>query len=350
MSNNISDLIQRLGDFVQSVEKSVQNSETVVTTEEPAPGTKKKVDEQGQTTTASVSATIAATIDNSTDDNGFLRAVEQVYPATSNTDTGSDGTSKEAFNNLRKLNGDIAIIVGHGAAGIISTGDGEGSGTDEQYMAADNKTIWQPYAEKGITGDSLVLFACNVAKGGAGTSFLQLVANAIGKQVGGWTGTVWADAGTNAVWAEGSFVISDPTGKISQSSEEPVSFMASPKTNSFQIKRGKSYDQISLNKVHSVHLTPVAKGPRCLLSSKHLSGEEAGNFLREINFENPRIETQAVPAARLRAQIAIQYTDGNSQTPCVRSFNLLGSSVLQDASHRSHYYDVSDKFEDYFNE
>ncbi|AEF56155.1 DUF4347 domain-containing protein [Marinomonas posidonica] len=344
MKHNFSDVISALGEFVQVVEYNINRSDKSGSEEKPTTKAGVIITSEGLTKTENSSLntlTIAATIDSSRDDNGFLANMMSTYQSASNTGDriGSDDTSQQAFTNLRDIHGDVSIIVGHGASGVIGTGDGDSSGTIEQYMEASNRTTWEPYARDGVNGKSLVLFGCNVAEGQVGADFLQMVANTVNKPVSGWTGTVWADG--TSVTADGSFLTASP-GSTLKAKPSVVKHMSDPNKQSFKIKSGGQYQDVDLNAVKSVHVSVITKGPGCVTKNREFLGEKAAEILREIDFDHPRIETTKKPGAKVTAQLSVKYDNA------IRAFNILGTSLLQDTYCPSHYYYISQKLENIF--
>lgn len=344
MKHNFSDVISALGEFVQVVEYNIHRAEKSGIGEKPKTKAGVIITSEGLTKTENTSLntlTIAATIDSSRDDNGFLANMMSAYQSASNTDDRikSDDTSQQAFTNLRDIKGDVSIIVGHGASGVIGTGDGDGSGTIEQYIAETNVDTWLPYAKDGIKGKSLVLFGCNVAEGLRGANLLQLVADLVNKPVSGWTETVWTDGAS--VTADGSFITAIPGGTL-KAKPSAVKYMSDPDKQTFRIKSGSQYQDVDLSSVKSVHVSVIAKGPGCVTKNRELLGEKAADILREIDFDHPRIEPTKKPGAKVTAQLSVKYNDA------IRAFNILGTSLLQDTYCPSHYYYISQKLENIF--
>jgi hypothetical protein len=139
------------------------------------------------------------TIDTSASDNGFLACARTGW-----VNPPGDGTCQQAAQNLLGYGmalgsakpgaQDISrlVIVGHGNAGLISTGDGQSPSTVLGYISSGNYAVWQPYfAPLYNHGSLLTLCGCDCGAEAAGALFLYQLATLINRPVRGRTGLVF---------------------------------------------------------------------------------------------------------------------------------------------------------------
>lgn len=283
-----------------------------------------------------------ATVDASRNDNGFLGCVYGVY-RSSTLRVFSHWSTAQAFANLRlPPPDDFSIIVGHGAPGIIICGTGQIVDGVDKYIAASNRNAWWPHASRGVTGAQLTLFGCKVGSGLAGTNLLRLVASAVKKPVGAWTGDVWCGGGR--VWGTGQYKLVRP-GTRTEAIEEMDMYSESEREpmKVLRVASAEGFEEIPVAQVKSVNFTPIGSWSVEGLPAKkavHAEKRDATDLLKAIDFEHPFV-TEDVPGAILMGMLTVtSETKGNEHH--VRSFRVLGSSLLQDVIFPNTYYHVSE--------
>lgn len=127
-------------------------------------------------------------------DNGFLDCVAQKF-----TGSPTHGNTKTAFDNLAytPASAGSVVLVGHGTAGLICTGDGSGCAGPSKVVRQSNVNVWDSLATK-LRGRSgrLYLVACNTGAEDDGQTLLRRLAKSTGMEVTAPNAHVWcSDAG-----------------------------------------------------------------------------------------------------------------------------------------------------------
>jgi len=277
-----------------------------------------------------------ASIDASRNDDGFLGCATESYRSSTNVAVSLYSTTAQAFSNLRSNPAEVSWIVGHGAPGTIVTGSGMVINGADKYMSADNESSWIQYASNGVFGSRLTLIGCEVASGTAGATFMARVANVVRKDVGAWTGLYWCQG--LRCWGTGTFVTVSP-GQRLKPVESPVMYERSREMQTLRIQATDGgYEEIPLGAVRSVNFTPIGSVP-AQSGVVSLKGTDAGTFLQTIDFERPFV-TMDKPASILMGQLTVIY-ESDTREERIRSFRVLGHSLLQDACFPKTYYYAS---------
>ena len=281
------------------------------------------------------------TVDATTNDDGFLtNAFNGYYGARYVNDLNRHTTTEQAFSSLRGGTADFSVLVGHGDPGTINTGSGQVSDGPDKYMSAVNQSSWSPFASPGVPGSRLVLFGCSVAAGGAGTRFLQLVANTVRKEVGGWDGLCYSgtENGYTRVWGTGNFLVAQPGGRL-KPVEIPELYEGTTDIQSIKIRTAEDNREIPLDSIVAVSFTPIGSLPE-RYSAINVRGPDANALLGLIDFENPIITDDKL-CSILVGQFVITFEfQGKTHS---RAFRVLGYSVLQDTCFPNTYYYTSSK-------
>jgi hypothetical protein len=290
-------------------------------------------------------ATIRATIDSTRSDNGFLGCVYARYRQSGNVTVLSHSSTLIARNNLSTGREGWSIIVGHGAPGLIITGTGQVVNGTQKYIATRNASTWRPILSRGVIGGGLTLFGCEVASGQAGAALLKLVANTIRKPVGAWTGLVWCSS--TRVWGTGSFVTVRPGVAMDTSTVEEAPMMYGEAAEPLQVMRlsdnGEELAEVQPDAIRSVHFTPVGNYPTISdVKSMRAERGDALSILQRIDLENPFV-TEDKPGSALVGMLNVTYGISGSEDLHTRTFKVLGSSLLQDATYPNTYYYTSNE-------
>lgn len=145
-------------------------------------------------------------------DNGFLDCVAQKF-----TGSPTHANTKQAFGNLAYTPASAGgvVLVGHGTAGLICTGDGSSCAGPSKVVRQSNNNVWDSIAAK-LKGRSgrLYLVACDTGAEDDGQTLLKRLATATGMDVTAPNAHVWCnDAGITldpgAVWNTAT-----PTGVV----------------------------------------------------------------------------------------------------------------------------------------
>jgi hypothetical protein len=290
---------------------------------------------------------IRATIDATRTDNGFLGCVYARYRATSNMTVLSHFSTLGASNNLRFGSEGWSIIVGHGAPGVIVTGTGQTINGVQKYIAASNEGYWRLILSRGVIGGGLTLFGCEVGAGRAGLNLLRRVANVIRKPVGAWTGLVWCSS--TSVWGTGTFVTVRPGVAVSSVAIEEVACMYSEEKEPLQMMRLASHDEnleeVRPDQIRSVQFTPVGSFAGVSdVNAMRAERADALSILQRIDLENPFV-TEDKPGSIHVGMLNVSYGTSGDQEEHIRSFRVLGSSLIQDVTYPNTYYYASQELQ-----
>jgi hypothetical protein len=290
---------------------------------------------------------IRDTIDSTRTDNGFLGCVYARYKACSNTTVLSHSSTQGAGNNIRTGREGWSVLVGHGAPGLIITGTGQIMDGKQKYISASNMTSWKPILSKGVVGGGLTLFGCEVAAGTAGDKLLTLVANTIRKPVGAWTGNVWCSS--TSVYGTGTFITKNPGAKAIEYILEDAPKMYSDEAEPLQVMRlashGEEFEDVKPDHIISVHFSPVGSFAGVSdIRTMRAERADALSVLQRIDLENPFV-TEDKPGAIHVGMLNVSYGVSGSHDEHIRTFKVLGSSLLQDATYPNTYYYASQELQ-----
>lgn len=105
-----------------------------------------------------------------------------------------------------------------------------------------------------------------------------------------------------------------------------------------KLKINHSMD-IPLDNILAVQFTPE-RGLAEMYNSVSAQGKDVHELLQHIDFGNPH-QTHDMPGAIITGTLTVTYSGAGNQRE-VRTFRLLGASLLQDAMFPDTYYQVSD--------
>jgi hypothetical protein len=261
-------------------------------------------------------------IDNSTNDNGFLACAFAGNPAA-----GSHGSTAEAIGNLiaclggRKL---ATNLVGHGDAGIISTGDGQNPQNPDKYFSLGNQAYWEPYlTQLRDRVVNLSLWACHPGAGPDGASFLYKVARVINAPVAGPTGFLYCDAGNFSREAGSTWQVATPTSKPSPINP-PTLHLYMDFMKEAQIRIGNSTLTVSTNRIISVRFSSMSANKSDI---EYVNRNDIESLLMLINFSNP-IQLPGMPAAITTGEIFL--TIDNEGKLVEKHFLIYNNRLVQD--------------------
>lgn len=107
--------------------------------------------------------------------------------------------------------------------------------------------------------------------------------------------------------------------------------------NTLRIASHQGFKDIPVSQVTSVNFTPIGDLPTA--KAVHAEKNDAAEMLALVDFEKPFV-TDAVPGSIIVGTLTITSETEDKEIH-VRSFNVLGSSLLQDVIFSSTYYYTS---------
>jgi hypothetical protein len=279
-------------------------------------------------------ASTATTIDQTTNDNGYLVCMRRHFPGNR-----LHPTTKGAVDNLLAISGKSVQIVGHGDAGIIVTGTGQSASDPAKYIALGNQSRWKPDVARLKTHvDSLRLIACYTGAEAAGANLLYEMAKECGASVSASTGLTWC--GPNGWWLDpgARWQVATPTHK-------PQPIPKDPQGRSFggvsmivlidDTKRRSLTDEDVTSATYqpAAGIQPRAGGPVAL------KGLAALDLVGLVNFAEP-FEPGGVPGALVTREITLAFKPEDEK----RRFVVYADSILQDATNPGVFYRTNDGF------
>jgi hypothetical protein len=274
------------------------------------------------------------TIDSSNNDNGYLACARTGW-----TNPPADSTYVQAASNLRNygfkhvLNLDKLVLVGHGNAGLISTGDGLSPSTSQGYIAAGTYGAWAPsFGQLFNHGSLLTLCGCDCGAEAAGATFLYQLATLINRPVRGRTGLVFLSC-------PGAY-ISYENGSVWQVAQPGI--MPTPIPKPFVRSSGNEQDieidgiaAFSSEAIFQVELQ-FPNGSKNTVESAN-----AQSLAREGNLSRPA-RIQGAIGAVLTGRVILSADVRGKRFD--RSFDMYNDRVLQDTAARTNYYFCSQAF------
>lgn len=104
-----------------------------------------------------------------------------------------------------------------------------------------------------------------------------------------------------------------------------------------RIASHQGFKDIPVTQVTSVHFTPVGDFPNA--KAVHAEKNDAAEMIALVDFEKPFV-VDAVPGSIIVGTLTITSETTDKELH-VRSFNVLGASLLQDATFPNTYYNAS---------
>lgn len=215
-------------------------------------------------------------------DNGYLRGLERQFPDAIKASSKEDMKNKilEHLRTqkccLKKL-----IIMGHGAQGNISTGDGRVREVCKHING--NRAEWEPILNelKGrfCKGAEIILFGCNVGAGEAGRAKLQELADFFKVPVRAPTRTVYGNENEDSIegdnWQQEEAAAEGGEAK-------------SVKNILRKAERGKAIDPANVLKIaiYDVSAAPILKKPEEIIFNIE-DPELIQRIIGSIDFEKP---------------------------------------------------------------
>lgn len=278
-------------------------------------------------------ATIAgrATIDNSTNDNGYLQ-----YARQNNPQAGRHNSTQEAANNLP--GGDTnKAIVGHGNRALIVTGTGQSASDPKKYIYLYNQSDWQtPLSALKGQCTTLYLYACHPGTSSEGADFLYNIARVVNCTVLGPTGFIYINAqGYFTLEAKSTWQSATPTHRPNPI-EAPTPYFTIMVDALTIVIQGKPREY-AWDDIVSFSFIPLLRNPENREPAVTVQGYEAQLILRRINLAEPFIPP-GVPAALITGRIIIKFRD------VTKSFKVLNDLMLEDEEHPEIHYNCSKDF------
>lgn len=269
-------------------------------------------------------------IDQTTNDNGFLNCARLGEPGASN-----HGSTAQAIANLLACLGaptGTANLIGHGDDGIIVTGTGQNANDPDKYISLGNAIHWRSYVRQ-LRGHvySFSLWACHPGTGDAGADFLYSIAQTVNCQVGGPTGFLYCDNGR--LWLEPNSVwqVATPTYRPPAIPAPTPHFMSYLEME-FAME-GKT-NLVKLESVTEVIYTPTFGRSRVATT---LAGNDARDLLSLVRFDAP-FQPGGNPAALVTGILTVKFGE---QT---REFDIFNNRLLQDRSNPTLFYQATASF------
>jgi hypothetical protein len=246
------------------------------------------------------------TVDNSSGqyDNGFLACartgwsnpkldstfVQAAANLSSYANIAEKGTSPKNLSNL--------VLVGHGTAGLISTGDGLSPRTTQGYISASNYTSWATaFSTIRGHGQLLTLCGCDCGANQVGAQFLFQLATLLNMPVRGRTGLVFLSCpGAYISYENGSVWQVAQPGVMPNPIPQPIIAVAAAPLTQIWLK---ATGMVAIESVESILLTTV-NGKQQTVSS-----EQAHSLLGWTNLDKP-VEIDASPSAIMTAKMTIR--------------------------------------------
>ena len=107
--------------------------------------------------------------------------------------------------------------------------------------------------------------------------------------------------------------------------------------NSLRVASHQGFKDMPVSQVTSVKFTPIGNSPAA--KAVHAEKSDAAEMLALIDFEKPFV-TDAVPGSIIIGTITITSETADKELQ-VRSFSVLGASLLQDTAFPNTYYYTS---------
>lgn len=246
-----------------------------------------------------------------------------------------------AFMNLatRPDNALEAVILGHGNAGFICTGEANNCKVANQdvlglWNVADWNQLPSAIDRKFA---SLRLWGCAVGADSDGANLLYQIAKRIHVPVFAPTSLIWCYGGQVYPDKGSQWQMADDSG-VPRPKKRPTKTFPPPTL--YKIKGDARWDSYaSENVIPTTFLfapDPIPNG------YEKLDAAHAVEFARRIDFEHP-FETSAIPAAVITAEVTI--TVRTEAGYIQRTFSILSDIIAQDKDHPDVFYNVDSRLE-----
>jgi hypothetical protein len=273
-------------------------------------------------------------------DNGFLPCARAHNPRAS-----GHGSTAEAIASLMRCIGagtGTASLVGHGEAGIIGTGIGDGSVpgsvTPDKLISTRNRSYWEPYVRQ-LRGHatSLTLWACHPGAEDAGADFLYMLAGIINANVAGPTGFLYCSVQQSELWIEPGSVwqVATPSHRPNPIKRPTLRLLDIPME---MVLNETPEKRVPLDDILSVEFRPGFMAH----TGFRLMDADARDFLRLAQWDQP-YQPGGVPAAMVSGILVVTFASAGRQE--TREFALYNHLLLEDLAARGTFYRCSDGFQ-----
>lgn len=249
------------------------------------------------------------------------------------------------FANLTSIatSNDSAIIVGHGAPGLICTGNGDHCSGNQDLMGAGTTSAWQPFAIqlKGHFKD-IAFVGCDIASGRFGAQFLSAFANATGATVHAPDDTVQCEPDGISILNGGNWIQVSPTGT------PPAKEAPQPSSKTQTPQPGEAYQFMVESGFKSVHPPTVE-----VVSFQHRGyyqkefadapPERVHSLISLIDFAHPLFikgSLGSIVTGRLTLRMKID------DRQVERQFVLLNDKLLEDKTYPTVFYKTTEGFQE----
>ncbi len=274
---------------------------------------------------------------------GFLQCVTDYMHAQMkhpNTST--------AFTNLTIMatSNDSGVIVGHGAPGLICTGNGDHCADSQDLLGIGTLSAWQPLASqlKGRLKD-ITLVGCDIGSGTFGSEFLGAFANATGATIHAPNDTVQCGSDGITILNGGNWIQAAPAGSPQPRQANPQGGPPpSPKTRATEHE--KAYRIMAESGFKLVPSTSVQ-----VISFQHrgyyqkefttLPPERVHGLISFIDFAHP-ILIKGSLGSIVTGRLTLRMNIGDGQID--RQFVLLNDKLLEDRDHPTIFYKTTEHF------
>ena len=271
------------------------------------------------------------------EDNGFIQCIaDQLNPAWRN------GTTEEAFRNLDRCLAapGHAAIIGHGASGLICTGDGDKCSDPWEVIRHNNEASWRPDAARVRDQMStLTLAACKPGAGSKGSHLLYRMAQVTNASVSGPTGDIWCHP-KKGIWIEGYWKTATPNQRPARRdvAEEPDDLTSNGEDAVVVIDAVPRV--VRLNDVEVVAIVLRVDGEEHNIGTRLDLGD---NIHRLIALGTPEI-TISIPGALITGHLEIRML--LEERSVSKTYRILANSRLQDTEDTTFYYRLDRRLEE----
>jgi len=205
----------------------------------------------------------------------------------------------EVKDKLSDKNLSLLVLVGHGTAGLISTGDGTVPRTAQGYISSATYGAWQPFfANIRGHGQFLTLLGCDCGAGAAGAQFLYQLATLINMPVQGRTGLIYLSCpGAYVSYQNGSVWQVAQPGVLPTPINPPTGSLRAIPPQAIWLK---AKGMVPIGSIESVTISSPAG------RTANLTSETALSLITMANLDQP-LTAPGDPTAVLTAKIVISF-------------------------------------------